>query len=102
MSNLTGRPRHYPCDCPVSADAIAPQLVRNGRYEAVDGKSSRLVSQEVSDLWSATIIDPVSVSENFSQREFTAALQQLKLEKASGPDSIFQELIIYAGAALKS
>ena len=36
--------------CPVSADTITSQLVRNGKYEAVDRKLSRLVSQEVSDF----------------------------------------------------
>ena len=51
LNNLTGRSRHSPRHCPVSADTIASQLVRNGKYEAVDHKSSRLVSQEVSDLW---------------------------------------------------
>ena len=50
LNNLTGRSRHSPRHCPVSADAIASQLVRNGKYEAVDRKSSRLVFQEVSDL----------------------------------------------------
>ena len=54
MKNLTGRLRHSPRHCPVSADAIVSQLVRNGKYEAVDRKSSRLVFQEVSDLWRAT------------------------------------------------
>ena len=47
------------------------QLVRNGKYEAVDRKSSRLVFQEVSDLWRATTPDAVNISDNFSQREFT-------------------------------
>ena len=91
-------PRH----CPVSADAIASQLVRNEKYEAVDRKSSRLVSQEVSDLWRVTTPHPVNISDSFSQREFTAALQHLKPGKAPGPDSIFPELILHAGAALKS
>ena len=50
LNNLTGRSRHSPRHCPVSADAIASQLIRNGKYEAVDRKSSRLVYQEVSDL----------------------------------------------------
>ena len=86
MNNLTGRSRHSPRHCPVSADAIASQLVRNGKYEAVDRKSSRLVSQELSDL---------------SQREFAAALQHLKPGKAPGPDSICPELILHVGAALK-
>ena len=102
MNNLTGRSRHSPRHCPVSADAIASQLVRNGKYEAVDCKSSRLVFQEVSDLWRATTPDAVNISDNFSQREFAAALQHLKPGKAPGPDSICPELILHAGAALKS
>ena len=68
LNNLTGRSRHSPRHCPVSADAIASQLVRNGKYEAVDRKSSRLVSREVSDLWRATTPDPVNISDSFLQR----------------------------------
>ena len=88
--------------CIVSADAIASQLVRNEIYEAVDHKSSRLVSQEVSDLWRATTPDTVNISDTFSQREFTASLQHLKPGKGPGPDSICPELIVHSGAALKS
>ena len=102
LNNHTGRSRHSPRHCPVSADAIASQLVRNGKYEAVDRKSSRLVSQEVSGLWKATTPDTVNIYDNFSQREFAAALQHLKPGKAPGPDSICSELILHAGAALKS
>ena len=102
FNNFTGRSRHSPRHCPVSADTIASQLVRNGKYEAVDRKSSRIVSQEVSDLWRVTTPDAVNISDNFSQREFTAALQHLKPGKALGPDSICSELILHAGAALKS
>ena len=102
LNNLTGRSRHSPRHCPVSADAIASQLVRNGKYEAVDRKSSRLVSQEVSDLWRAITSDAVNISDNFSKREFAAALQHLKPGKTPGPDSICLELILHAGAALKS
>ena len=102
LNNLTGRSRHSPRHCPVSADAIASRLVRNGKYEAVDRKSSRLVSQEVSDRWRVTTPDAVNISDKFSQREFTAALQHLKPGKAPGPDSICSELILHAGAALKS
>ena len=92
LNNLTDRSQHSPRHCSVSADAIASQLVRNGRYEAVDRKSSRLVIQEVSDLWRATTLDPVNISDTFSLREFTSTLQHLKLGKAPGPDSIFQSL----------
>ena len=35
LNNLTGRSRHSSRYCPVSADAVASQLVRNGKYEAV-------------------------------------------------------------------
>ena len=102
LNNLIGRSRHSPRHCPVSADAIASQLVRNGKYEAVDRKSSRLVFQEVSDLCRATTPDAVNISDSFLQREFAAALQHLKPGKAPGPDSICFELILHAGAALKS
>ena len=74
LNNLTGRSRHSTRHCPVLADAFASQLVRNKKYEAVDRKSSRLVFQEVSDLWRATTPDKVNISDNFSQREFAAAL----------------------------
>ena len=76
--------------------------MRNGKYEVVDRKSTRRVSQEVSDLWRTTTTDAVNISDNFSQREFAAALQHLKPGKAPGPDSICPELIIHAGVALKS
>ena len=102
MINLTGKPRYSPRHCPISVNAIASQQVRNGRYEVVDRKSSRLVYQKVSDLWRATTPDAVNISGTFSQKEFTAALQYLKPGEAPGPDSIFPELIIHAGAALKS
>ena len=102
LNNLTGRSRHSSRHCHVSTNAIASQLVRNGKYEDVDRKSSRLVSQKVSDLWRATTPDVVNISDNFSQREFAAALQHLKPGKAPGPDSICSELILHAGAALKS
>ena len=102
MNNLTGRSRHSPRHCPVSADAIASQLVRNGKYEAVDRKSSRLVFQEMSDLWRATTPNAVNISDNFSQKELTAALQHFKPGKTPGPDFICPELILHAEADLKS
>ena len=56
----------------------------------------------MSDLWRGTTPDAVNISDNFSQREFAAALQHLKPGKAPGPDSICPEVILHAGAALKS
>ena len=101
-NNLTGRSRHSPRHCVVSADAIVSQLIKNGKYEAVDHKLSRLVFQEVFDFWRASTPDAVNIFDNFSQREFTAALQHLKPGKAPLPDSICPDLILHAGSALKS
>ena len=60
------------------------------------------MSQEVSDLWRATPTSPVNIYKNFTSQEFAAAITHLKPRKAPGPDSICPELIIHAGAALKS
>ena len=100
FNSLTGRLRHSPRHCPVSANAMASQLVGNGKYKTVDYKSPQLVSQEMSDFWKATTPDPVNIFDTFSQRKFTAALRHLKPHKLQG-GSICQELIIYAGSALK-
>ena len=102
MNNLSGRSRHSPRHFPVSADVIASHLVRNERYEDGNRTSSRLVSQEVSDLSRATTSSPVNISGNFASREFTVALQHLKPSKAPSPDYVCPELILHAGAALKS
>ena len=50
LNNLTGRSRRSPRHCAVSANAIASQLIRNGKYESIDRESPRLTLQEVSDL----------------------------------------------------
>ena len=105
INNLTGRSRHSPRNCPVLANAIAAQLLGNGKYEGVDRESSRLISQEVSDRWRALIKlipSPVNLSGDFSSREFAATLQHVKPGKVPGSDSICPELIIHAGTALKS
>ena len=102
LNNLTGRSRHSPRHCPVSADAIASQLVRNGKYRLLIASHLDLSLKKCLTFWRATTPDPVNISDNFLQREFTAALRHLKPGKAPGPDSIFPELILHAGAALKS
>ena len=102
LNNLTGRSQRSPRHCAVSANAIAFQLIRNGRYESIDRESYRIISQEVSDLWRATITSPVNISESFTPHKFVAALKHLKLGKVPGPDSICMKLITHAGAALKS
>ena len=56
----------------------------------------------MSDFWRGTTLDQLYISDTFSQRKFTVALQHLKPGKAPGADSIFPELIIHSGASLKS
>ena len=102
LNNLTGRSHHSPRRCAVSANAIASQLIRNGTYEDIDRELSRLISQEMSDLWRATPTSPANISESFTSQAFAATLKHLKLGKAPGSDSICPELITHAGAALKS
>ena len=55
----------------------------------------------MSDLCRATTSSPVNISGNFT-REFTIALHHLKPGKTPGADFICPELILHAGAALKS
>ena len=69
FNNLTGRSRRSPRHCVVSANAIASQLIRNGRYEGIrNGESSQLISQKVTDLWRATPTSSVNISESFTSQ----------------------------------
>ena len=82
LNNFTGRSRHSPLHCPVSANAIASQLVRNEKYKAVDRKSSRLVFQEVSDLIiGAVFIDLTAAYDTVWHRGLTCKLLRLLPDK---------------------
>ena len=87
LNNLTGKLRRAPQHCAVSANAIASVLVNNSKYEDIDSKTSRLVSQKVSDLWRASTTSAVNVCGSFTPSEFAAALKHLKPGKTPGPDS---------------
>ena len=102
LNNLTGRSRRSPRHCAISANAIVSQLITNGRYEGIDRESSRLISQEVSDLWRTTPTSPVNIFESFTSQECAAALKHLKPGKSPSLDSICPELTTHDGAALKS
>ena len=56
----------------------------------------------MSDLWRASTTSAVNVCGSFTPSEFAVALKHLKPGKAPGPDSICPELLLHAGAALKS
>ena len=82
LNNLTGRSRQSHRQCPVSANAIASQLVKNGKYKGANREISRFVMQELFDLWRATAPDAINISGDSSPREFAVALHHLKSGKA--------------------
>ena len=100
--NLTGHSRHPPRQCPISANAIASQLIQNGMYETRSCKTTRLVREETSELWKIPTPNGSSLTREFSPAEFADALQKLKPGKAPGPDQISPELILHAGPIIKS
>ena len=102
INNLTGHSRHPPRQCPISANAIASQLIRNGKYETRDRETTRLVREKTSELWKIPTPNGSSLTSEFSPAEFADALQKLKPGKAPGPDQICPELILHAGPIIKS
>ena len=101
VKQLTGRSRQSHRQCPVSANAIASQLVKNEKYESANREISLSVMQELSDLSRATALDTVNISGDFSPREFVAAFHHLKPDKAPSPNSICPKLLIHARPGLK-
>jgi len=92
INKLTGISVRSFHQCPVSANSIASQLVKNRTGVR---KSTRLVNKELSDLWK--IPTPEGRPE-----ELAAALRYLKPGMSLGLDSIFSEFILHTKSALKS
>ena len=88
--------------CPVSANSIASQLVKNGAHRTGGRESARLVNKQLSDLWKIPTPEGYSISEPFRPEVFAAALRRLKPGKSPGLHSIFPEFILHAGSAIKS
>jgi len=88
--------------CPVSANSIASQLVKNGAHKTRSHESTRLINKELSDLWKVPTTEGNSISGPFAPEDPAAALRCLKSGKSPGMDSIFPEFIFNAGSALKS
>ena len=65
-----GRSARSSRQCPVSANAIATQLVKNGAYKAKDRQASRLVAKEVSALWKIPTPPEQSICGDFTPEEF--------------------------------
>jgi len=91
-----------PYRCPVSANFISSQLVKNGARKTGNRESTRLVNKELSDLWKIPTPEGHSISEPFRPEEIAIALRRLKPGKSLGLDSVFSQFILHAGSALKS
>jgi len=102
INKLTGRSGRSSRLCPVSANSIASQLVKNGAHRNGGRGSSRIINKKLSDLWKIPTPEGHSISDPFSPEELAAALRRLKPGKSPGLDSIFPEFILHAGSALKS
>ena len=102
INKLIGRSGCSSRLCPVSANSIASQLVKNGAHKTSGRESTRLVNKQLSDLWKIPTPEGHSISEPFRPEEFAAALRRLKPEKSPGLDSIFPEFALHARTALKS
>ena len=102
INKLTSRSRPPRGEHPITANAIAPQLVNNGTYSAGNKDMARHVSREVSELWKIPTPPDHNISEEFSDNDLISALNLLKPGKAPDPDRICLEFILYVGKALKS
>jgi len=80
---------------PVSANSIAPPLVKNGAHKTNDREPTRLVNKHMSDLWKISTPEGHNISEPFRPEEFAAVLRCLKPGKSPGLDSIFPEFILH-------
>ena len=102
INELTGRSGHPSRQCPVSANSIASQLIKNGAHKTGDSEPTRLINKQLSDLWKIPTPEDHSISEPFRPEELAAALRRLKPGKPPGLDSIFPEFILHARSDLKS
>ena len=102
INEPSGRSGRFFRLCPVTANSIASQLVKNGAHRTRDRESTRLVNKELSDQWKIPTPKGHSISEPFRREELAATLRRLKPGKPPGLGSIFPEFILYAGSALKS
>ncbi|KAI4818682.1 hypothetical protein KUCAC02_003984 [Chaenocephalus aceratus] len=86
INQLTGR-NTTPHSCPVTANAIASQLLKNGRFPDADKAFARLTSREVSCISGAASVDS-NLSGEFTAEELSEAMSKLKPGKSPGRDNI--------------
>ncbi|KAI4827516.1 hypothetical protein KUCAC02_030905, partial [Chaenocephalus aceratus] len=93
INQLTGR-NTTPHSCPVTANAMASQLLKNGRFPDADKAFARLTSREVSCISGAASVDS-NLSGEFTAEELSEAMSKLKSGKSPGRDNIHPEFVIH-------
>jgi len=78
INNFTGRSTKNHRPCPITANSMTSQLVKNETYKTKDHESDRLVNKEVSDLWKIPAPKDKCIYGEFTSDEFALALQQIK------------------------
>ena len=96
INKLTGRSMTH-SRCPVTANAIASNLLNNGRFPDADRDFARWTSREVTSLSRAATAD-ANLSSDFTVEELEAAIKNLKSGKAPGRDNIHPEFVIHQSA----
>ena len=94
INKLTGRSTTH-SRCPVTANAIASQLLNNGRFPDADRDFARWTSREVTSLSKAATA-VANLSSDFTVEELEAAIK--KSGKAPGRDNIHPEFVIHQSA----
>jgi len=79
--------------CPVWANSITSQLMKNGTHSTGGRESTRLVNEDLSDLWKIPTPEGHIISEPFRPKELANALRCVKSGKSLGLDSIFAQFI---------
>ena len=96
INKLTGRNTTH-SRCPVTANAIASQLLDNGRFPDADRDFARWTSREVTSLSIAATAD-ANLSSEYTVDELEAAIRKMKSGKAPGRDNIHPEFVIHQSA----
>ena len=86
INKLTGRSTTH-SRCPVTPNAIASQLLNNGRFPDANRDFARWTSREVTSLSRAATAD-ANLSSDFTVEKLEAAIKKLKSGKAPGRDNI--------------
>jgi len=95
FNRLTGRCAR-PRQCPVTANAIAHQLLANGRYAGACKAHSLSVKRQCSALWKTPGVDR-HLTSLFTSEELTHAIELLKCGKTQRPDNIPPDFLKHLG-----